>query len=1144
MMDSLALLDKLYEYECTFLEEMESRDVVILRDIGVSKVQLAEITKYISNLFKVRHHKALEIKYPITTSIFLVWTAVYEYKDGDFWSKIFEKINIPHRTKYQSFFGEIFVKTITKYNLQTIDSNDGKKYLSPILMHGLISDYYSDAFFSYLNKVYSIILKEDVSKSDIDNIWPDVFECDEEKNSLEEEIKLIIERIADLQIERNEYDVANEILEIDKTSLEKQENYIDDLLAKIILEESDLETESRKMGRLNELLSYYNEFDTSLLKLKGFKSNILDNERIQAVREFSIEFGNELSYQVSELESKIKILKKDIRKTENRLKIEDDKFRRINMDIATIGKGSLEEGWYIIERCKEIDLELLNLERILENKKSLAEVSQGFKNTTLKQILTSSLNHLFNQNPQYFKDFIIGTFQVMDAIYKSETGDLSYPLYNRLTEWHESYKEEHIAVLTPIVDEKSEEDKPKKKRTGNIQRLQLPSLNKPRIKLDTHAYDLIFFIPEQSFNYDTSIQEKPKYSLINNEGNERDLLINTYTEGKSIFIKELNIPIRKYEEQIFMFKFFNLKESYSLELQPAMLFNYKGEYISNNKLYNGLYYVLCDSNWSSDFSGILDIKSSGVEGYSIYEIQLNENKAVFRSIDNIEIEYLGSNLSNAYLTGLNIVEGLTADDVKVSMGDIPNLSIGLRDIDPTNSKLKIFLDDGLIFERTLRDLMSLRAVQKDDLLMSINLNNIIKRDRKTFASKLKILLINGNGYEIFNEEFWSVLMTRFIYKSESLEIKLPLGSRIKYKESTETAREYLIKLDNDSDERFSIYYKMVGWIEFKVEVPKVNITFSDGDGKLIDLPRDLLLSKLDILREVNVTWETSSMIPKTIYIYDDKKSLEARLHLRKGKATASLYSYYDILESTIDETSLKYKWIGDNRGANEESIINIFRQWQATNIKCYQKEEEDEYIIELIYDSNFDLQAQKFLKIYNDGLLIIQKNIKENQMYIYINKKDIKSSLINIEIVYLDEIDDLFEKGTKEVIAGEVQLELISKINQLSLIKKYGIKATGFKYKGDYYKFKDSFIIDKIQEAKPINFIKEELYTGQAIIKDQTTQVIFYINMEKVIMPFLLDEDRDGVQYHPLTGEVFWESRSGKEIMGPIEDISYEVKED
>lgn len=1150
------VLEKMNEYENELCDELETNNIVLLRDIKVTKKKLEDITSCISTIFKIKESKSLERKFPLTTSLFLVWSAVYDYKDGDFWSVIFQNLKILNKIKYQKILGEIFLSTISEYKLLSIDNESGKKYLSPILMHGYIGNHYADTFLDYLNKVYSILLKYDVSESNIDSIWKDVFEEENNNESLEKEINKLEKSIKRLKDERSEHNVSLKLLALEKTDIEKQEKNIDELSEILSSGKSKTEICRSKIYDLKKALEYITEFDSGIIKVSVIQSSRINKEKLEYALGISIDIRNEINTQIKDNESEINDITKEIRKTENILSIAEDKLKVTNMDIATVGKGNLEDGWYTIQRCNEIVSELNKLNKQLEGKRNLIELSQGIQNKSLRQVLTTSLNHLYKQNQQYFREFIIDTFQAIDSVFRGEDVDATYILYDNVIEWNQKVRIKTLGKDTTsdnsqdIENDNYNDDNAgsniseHETETDGTVRLQLQSLKEPLIKLDTYNWDILLHIPAQKFDHIKNTNKKPIYTLEGKDDYKIDIDTQTFTYGNSIQINEASIPIRKYNELIFAFEYFNLKEAYIVEVDSIMIFNDSGILLTGNKLMNGLYYVVCSSEWNSDFEGILDVYASGLDGFKVYEIQLNEEMAIFKS-SNLITEYIGSNFSNASLAGKNIVEGITIDDIKISTGDLPNLLISLRDINPNENTLKVYMDDSLILNCKIDELMrNTKFAIIENLILTFNLKMLVAKIRKVQISKLKVLLLNRNNDKVFVEEFWNITKNKFYYRNLSLLINNPPGTRIKYKDMVSTVREFSIPLINEAGEEFSIFYDKVGWKQYKVEVPTAKITFRGSDGSIVNIPENLLISQLDILKDLYITWEVNSNIPKIIYLYDSEKNLESRLHLKGRKASANLYAYYDILKFTDDKISLSYHWKGNNRHSEPKSIINVFKQWEAYDIMCYSKEEDDEYIIELKYKSNFDFQSQKFLRVYNEDSLIFEKKLKDEQMIIYVKKADIKSLNLVIKIVYFEEIDDIFGKTTNEIIAGQYNLKLTSRVNDLNLIKNYGLMATKFKYRGKTNKFKTPFKIENIEKTDPINFADEELYIGQAIIRNQSTEVLFYLNLKDKTLPFLLDLDRDGVQYLPKTGEVFWENRSGKDIMGPIDDINYVVKEE
>ena len=1149
------VLEKLNEYETEFCNELETNNIILLRDIKVTKEKLEDITGCISTIFKIRETKCLEKKFPLTTSLFLVWCAVYDYKDGDFWSIIFQNLKILNKTKHQRILGEIFLSTLSKYKLLSIDNDSGKKYLSPILMHGYISNHYADLFLDYLNKVYSILLKYDVSKSNIDSIWKDVFDDNNDNKTVEKEIAKLKMIINSLKTEKSGYNVSLELLSLEKTNIERQEKFIDELLTIISSEKSKIEICKSKNYDLKKALEYVTEFDFGIIKVSGIQSSSINSEKLQNVLGTSIDIRNMINAQIKNNELEINNIAKYIKETENKLSIVEDKLKVTNMYIATVGKGSLEDGRYIIQRCNEIDSELKRLNRQLESKNNLIELSKGIQNNSLRQVLTTSLNHLYLQNSQYFREFIIDTLQAIDSTSKGEDVDATYPLYDNVIEWNRKINVRILGRTITTNSENTESNTSNDNIRANIAerengsdkavRLQLESLKEPIIKLDTYNWDIVLFVPGQKFNHIKNTNKKPVYTLEGKNNYKIYIDTQTYVDLNGIHINENSIPIRKYDELIFTFEYFNLREAYILDIDSIMIFNDSGKFLTGNKLLNGLYYVVCNNEWNSHFEGILDIYHSGIDGFNVYEIQLNEEKAIFKSSKNTTIEYIGSNFSNAYLVGKNIVEGITIEDIKISTGDLPNLLISLRDINPNENTLKVYMDDSLILNCTVNDLIhDNKFAVKEDLRLTFNLNKFIAKNRKVQISKLKILLINKNYNVVFSEEFWNVTKNKFSYRNQRLLIKNPPGTRIKYEGKVVDAKEFSIPLINEAGEVFNIFYDRVGWKQFKVEVPTAKTIFRDSEGNIVNVPENLLASQLDILKNLYITWEFNSNIPKTIYLYDSEKNFESRLHLKGKKASANLFAYYDVLKFTDNKNSLAYHWVANNRNVEPNSVINVFRQWEVYGITCYSKEEDDEYIIELKYNCNFDFQSEKFLKVYNDDIMIFEKKLRDEQMIIYVKKKNIKSLNLNIKMGYYEKINDIFGKSINEIIAGEYYLKLTSKISNLNLIKKYGILATGFNYKGKSNKFKIPFKIEHIEKTDPINFADEELYMGRAIIGDKSTKVLFYLNVDNKTLPFLLDLERDGVQYHPETGDIFWENRRDKEIMGPIDDISYVVKEE
>ena len=168
--------DRLQIFENNFINEINNRNIYLLGDILVSQETIDEIAELLHCVLSMNREHTIRDKYPLTTSVFLVWCSIYDYKEGSFWKPIFTKLNIEFSNKLTEFLGEVFLQTMRKYGLQQLLKVEGaKKYMTPILMHGYISEYYSPKLLDYLNAIYTSYLKCDVSDQAMDSLWTEVF---------------------------------------------------------------------------------------------------------------------------------------------------------------------------------------------------------------------------------------------------------------------------------------------------------------------------------------------------------------------------------------------------------------------------------------------------------------------------------------------------------------------------------------------------------------------------------------------------------------------------------------------------------------------------------------------------------------------------------------------------------------------------------------------------------------------------------------------------------------------------------------------------------------------------------------------------------------------------------------------------------
>src|SRR3990170_1229525 len=115
----------------------------------------------------------LEKLFPTCLVCFLVFKGHEEYKSGDFWSSVWESLNLPKNAKWQEEWGEAFIKFLKSKGLPCPDIEDAHRYVSRIVFHSGIPNYCLNDFFqNLLVPIVSGQLEVDITNTDeIINEW-------------------------------------------------------------------------------------------------------------------------------------------------------------------------------------------------------------------------------------------------------------------------------------------------------------------------------------------------------------------------------------------------------------------------------------------------------------------------------------------------------------------------------------------------------------------------------------------------------------------------------------------------------------------------------------------------------------------------------------------------------------------------------------------------------------------------------------------------------------------------------------------------------------------------------------------------------------------------------------------------------------
>lgn len=144
--------DKYFEVMIAF------RGCTVLGDIELTDEELSHISDLIASEMD---SPIFANKESLTVALFLVWMGIRHYEEGNFWGPVYKALDLPGQAKWQSVLGEIFLKTVTKYNLFRFTGE--MRYLTPILAHGYVPDMYLS---SYFKDVVLAIYKERVEQGE------------------------------------------------------------------------------------------------------------------------------------------------------------------------------------------------------------------------------------------------------------------------------------------------------------------------------------------------------------------------------------------------------------------------------------------------------------------------------------------------------------------------------------------------------------------------------------------------------------------------------------------------------------------------------------------------------------------------------------------------------------------------------------------------------------------------------------------------------------------------------------------------------------------------------------------------------------------------------------------------------------------
>ena len=262
--------------DCSTIDLCESllldqvKTVNLLGQIPLTNNDFEKICAYISQGFSYSDNSSFEeeiVQYPATLSCYLVWKGIFNYSEGSYWNSVNEEIKDFPPSK-NTLLGKTFLRFIERNDLFHVDIPRSHKYITPILMHGIIPQDQVNEYFEKI--IYPLVTKELVCPTDTVELsyWL------EENRNLEREeehISAISERLETLLNETPDRELA------DLNSIDKN------------IEELD-----QQITLLTEQLNVLNRPDAQVKKLRMIETDIETVERMEKDL-LSLEEKNELT---------------------------------------------------------------------------------------------------------------------------------------------------------------------------------------------------------------------------------------------------------------------------------------------------------------------------------------------------------------------------------------------------------------------------------------------------------------------------------------------------------------------------------------------------------------------------------------------------------------------------------------------------------------------------------------------------------------------------------------------------------------------------------------------------------------------------------------------------------------------------------
>ncbi|TDP12528.1 coiled-coil domain-containing protein [Halanaerobium congolense] len=271
------------EYEETFIKLIPK--ISLLGQIDLNENQINNISEIMKDKIKILNTNPsyLKRKAPITTALFLLYTGIKDYQEGNFWGPVYKELELEEdNTRLHEKLGEVFYYTLEKYNLIKLDPGRNK-YVNQILAHALIvNNYLQEYFEEFLYKECGDFLDFSFTIEDVEKRIVNIRKDHKGHKNLCEDISTLKNKTKNLRAKINDYQLALEnhqqLIKINK--LIKNRNNITEIDQLLELPSDFLEQKTNNLAAVEGEISNYK---AKIMEIESIKKK--SNELLKLQKE-------------------------------------------------------------------------------------------------------------------------------------------------------------------------------------------------------------------------------------------------------------------------------------------------------------------------------------------------------------------------------------------------------------------------------------------------------------------------------------------------------------------------------------------------------------------------------------------------------------------------------------------------------------------------------------------------------------------------------------------------------------------------------------------------------------------------------------------------------------------------------------------